>query len=67
LRLVPDGSGPTADEQRGLVSRLETLLQSPSGIEVEAMDFVLPAPSGKFRLTSNATLAPGMKQNEEIS
>ncbi len=60
LRYVPDGGGPAADEQRTLVSRLETLLQSPSGIEVEAMNFVLPALSGKFRLTSSATLASGM-------
>jgi phenylacetate-CoA ligase len=60
LRFVPDGSGPSAEDQRGLVSRLETLLQCPGGIEVEAMSFVLPAPSGKFRLTSRATIAPGI-------
>lgn len=60
LRIVPDGSGPTAEEQRGLVSRLETLLRSPGGIELEAMSFVLPTLSGKFRLTSSATIAPGI-------
>lgn len=60
LRFVPDGRGPAAEEQRGLVSRLESLLQSPGRIEVEPMSFVLPAPSGKFRLTSSATIAPGI-------
>jgi phenylacetate-CoA ligase len=55
LRFVPDGSGPAAEQQRGLVSRLETLLQPPGGIEVEAMNFLLPTPSGKFRLTSSNT------------
>jgi phenylacetate-CoA ligase len=60
LRFVPDGSGPPAEEQRGLVSRLETLLQSPGGIEVEAVKLVLPTLSGKFRLTSSATLTPGI-------
>jgi hypothetical protein len=59
LRFVPDGNGPTATEQTGLVSRLESLLQSPGGIEVEAMKFVLPTPSGKFRLTSSASVAAG--------
>jgi phenylacetate-CoA ligase len=60
LRFVPDGSGPPAEEQRRLVSRLETLLQSPGEIEMEAMNFVLPTLSGKFRLTSSAAVAPGM-------
>ena len=60
LRFVPDGGGPAAEEQRGLVSRLETLLQSPGGIEVEAMELVLPTLSGKFRLTSSAAIAPGI-------
>ena len=60
LRFVPDGSGPAAEEQRGLVARLETLLQSPGGIEVESMNFVLPTLLGKFRLTSSAAIAPGI-------
>jgi phenylacetate-CoA ligase len=60
LRIVPDGSGPPAEEQRGLVSRLETLLRFPGGIELEAMKFALPTLSGKFRLTSSAAIAPGI-------
>jgi len=54
LRFVPDGNGPSAKELKGLVSRLETLLQPPDRIEVEAMSLLSPTPSGKFRLTSSA-------------
>jgi phenylacetate-CoA ligase len=60
LRFVPDGGGPTAEEQRRLVSRLDTLLQPPGGIEVEGMNLVLPTLSGKFRLTSSGAIAPGI-------
>jgi hypothetical protein len=67
LRIVPDGSGPPAEEQRKLVSRLDTLLQSPGGIELEAMNFVLPTLSGKFRLTSSAAIAPGTIREKETS
>jgi len=51
LRLVPDGAGWAAAELKELVLRLETLLRAPGTVTTEAVDLLLPAPSGKFRLT----------------
>ena len=55
LRFVPEGAGPTEAEMRRVTSRLETLLDSRSEIATQAMPALLPAPSGKFRLTCPAT------------
>jgi phenylacetate-CoA ligase len=54
LRFVPEGAGPTEGELRRGTSRLETLLGSRAEITTEAMPFLLPRPSGKFRLTCPA-------------
>jgi len=51
LRFIPDGAGPGEAGVRGLTSRLETLLQPPAKISAEAMTTLVPAASGKFRLT----------------
>jgi phenylacetate-CoA ligase len=52
LRFVPDGIGPTKEELRVVTSRLETLLKFSTEIKAEAMPVLVPAASGKFRLTS---------------
>ncbi len=51
LRFVPDGAGPTAETLRAVTSQLEVLLQSSAAIKTEAMPVLVPAASGKFRLT----------------
>jgi len=51
LRYVPDGNGAGAQDLRELVGRLENVLQSPDRIAVEATNLLVPAPSGKYRLT----------------
>jgi len=51
LRFVPDGTGPMAEQLRRVASQLEALLQLSTEIKAEAMPVLLPAPSGKFRLT----------------
>ena len=51
LRFVPDGTGPTAKELHAVTLRLEALLQSSAAIPAEPMPVLLPAASGKFRLT----------------
>ncbi len=51
LRFVPAATLPTEETLRGITSRLEALLQPRSGIPVEAMTTLVPAASGKFRLT----------------
>jgi len=50
LRFVPDGAGPTAENLRGVTARLEALLKS-SAIKPEPTPVLVPAASGKFRLT----------------
>jgi len=55
LRFVIAGAGPM--ELRGVISRLEELLQVRAGIKVEAMPVLLPLASGKFRLTCPALTA----------
>jgi len=51
LRFVPDGAGPTDKELRRIISRLEPLLNAQAEIRTEPMPVLLPAASGKFRLT----------------
>jgi phenylacetate-CoA ligase len=52
LRFVPDGVGPTEKELCRVISQLEALLKSSAEIKTEAMPVLVPAASGKFRLTS---------------
>jgi phenylacetate-CoA ligase len=51
LRFVPDGAAPTEEELRRVTSRLEALLKLSVGIKTEMMPVLVPAASGKFRLT----------------
>jgi phenylacetate-CoA ligase len=51
LRYVPDACAPTAENLRDLTKRLELLLKSRTEIKTEAMKTLVPAASGKFRLT----------------
>jgi hypothetical protein len=57
LRFVPDGAGPTEVELRRVTSQLEALLKSSAEIKTGAMPVLVPAASGKFRLTSRASAA----------
>jgi phenylacetate-CoA ligase len=57
LRFVPDGAGPTKEELCRLTSQLEALLKSSAEIKTETMPVLVPAASGKFRLTSRAVAA----------
>jgi phenylacetate-CoA ligase len=58
LRFVPDGAGPTEENLRGVTSRLEALLQASAAIKTEAMPVLVPAASGKFRLTCRVAANP---------
>lgn len=51
LRFVPDGSGQAEGGLRCVTSRLEALLGIFNKLHAEAMPVLLPAASGKFRLT----------------
>ena len=51
LRFVPDGVVPTEKELSRVTSQLEALLQLSAIIKTEAMPVLVPAASGKFRLT----------------
>ena len=51
LRFVPDGIEPAEEELRRVTSQLESLLKLSTEIKTEAMKVLLPAASGKFRLT----------------
>jgi phenylacetate-coenzyme A ligase PaaK-like adenylate-forming protein len=51
LRFVPDGAGPGERELERLTSRLGALLGCRAQIKTEAMPVLVPAASGKFRLT----------------
>jgi len=51
LRFVPDADRPTEKELKHVTSQLETLLKSSAAIKTEAMPALVPAASGKFRLT----------------
>jgi len=51
LRYIPDATGPTEETLNTVTARLETLLQTRRAIQAEAMTTLVPAASGKFRLT----------------
>jgi phenylacetate-CoA ligase len=51
LRFVPDGAGPAAKELECASSQLGVLLGLRNAIKTEAMPVLVPAASGKFRLT----------------
>ncbi len=51
LRFIPDGVGPTEENLRVVTSKLEALLQLSTAIKTETMPTLVPAASGKFRLT----------------
>jgi phenylacetate-CoA ligase len=51
LRFVPDGAGPGEGELERVSSRLGGLLALRHAIKTEAMPVLVPAASGKFRLT----------------
>jgi phenylacetate-CoA ligase len=55
LRFIPDATPPAEENLRGLTSRLGALLKSRTEIKAEAMTTLVPAASGKFRLTCRAT------------
>jgi phenylacetate-CoA ligase len=55
LRFVPDSVPPTEEELRCVTSQLETLLKLSAAIKTEAMQVLVPAASGKFRLTARAS------------
>jgi phenylacetate-CoA ligase len=51
LRFVPDGAGPGREELNAVTTGLGTLLGLQNEIQTEAMPTLVPAASGKFRLT----------------
>jgi phenylacetate-CoA ligase len=51
LKWIPDGPGPAPEDLQTLVARLQALVQVPGRILTERVPLLLPAPSGKFRLT----------------
>jgi len=51
LRFIPDATAPTEENLAGVTARLESLLKPRSAIKAEAMTTLVPAASGKFRLT----------------
>jgi phenylacetate-CoA ligase len=51
LRYVPDNAGPTEKTLNRMAAQLGALLNLRQGISTQAMDILLPSPSGKFRLT----------------
>jgi phenylacetate-CoA ligase len=51
LRFVPDGAGPDAGELDRVSANLGALLNLHRPIKTEAMPVLVPAASGKFRLT----------------
>jgi phenylacetate-CoA ligase len=57
LRFVPEAIAPAQEELRRVTSQLELLLKTSAEIKTEAMPVLIPAASGKFRLTcrGNAT------------
>ena len=54
LRLVRESAGPGDSAMPELTARLEALIGFPGQITTEAVDLLVPAPSGKFRLTVRA-------------
>ncbi|HTY86598.1 MAG TPA: hypothetical protein VMB80_03970 [Candidatus Acidoferrum sp.] len=57
LRFVPDGAGPSGPALCRLTRQLEVLLGSRREIKTELLPTLVPAASGKFRLTRPATAA----------
>jgi phenylacetate-CoA ligase len=55
LRFVPDHAGPTDKMLSNVTSQLSALLNSKHQIQAQPMDVLLPAASGKFRLTCPVT------------
>jgi phenylacetate-CoA ligase len=55
LRFIPDAIPPTDETLRVVTSQLEALLKSRTEIKAEAMTTLVPAASGKFRLTCRVT------------
>ncbi len=51
LRFVPDAIPPTEKTLRDITTQLAALLKSSTSIKTEAMPTLVPAASGKFRLT----------------
>ncbi len=51
LRFIPGAIAPSGETLRRVITRLETLLQTPEKIPAEAMPTLVPTASGKFRLT----------------
>lgn len=51
LDVIADGSGPDATALREVAGRLTEVLQLRGQLPVQIVDSLLPAPSGKFRLT----------------
>ena len=51
LRFVPENAGPTEKILARVTTQLTVLLKSSREIEAQPMDVLLPAASGKFRLT----------------
>jgi phenylacetate-CoA ligase len=51
LRFVVENAGPTKKTLSRVTSRLSALLNSRHEIPAQPIDLLLPAPSGKFRLT----------------
>ena len=51
LRFIPEADPPANEGLRRVTARLESLLKSPAEIATEAMTTLVPAASGKFRLT----------------
>ncbi len=62
LRFVPDGVGPTEENLRSVTSRLAALLKSETAIKTESMPVLVPAASGKFRLTCRIAAATSVAQ-----
>ena len=51
LRYVPDAMPPTPTDLAELLRRLHRTLGVSKGLELQAAEFLLPEPSGKFRLS----------------
>jgi phenylacetate-CoA ligase len=60
LRFVPDGTGPSEENLRVVTSQLEALLKTSTEIKAEAMPVLVPAASGKFRLTCRVIPNPAV-------
>lgn len=60
LRFVPDGAGPSETALRHVTRQLEALLRSRAEIKTESLPVLVPAASGKFRLTRPAGPSAGI-------